>query len=554
MFNFSFTKSKRFTGVQLLFHEVKAFHWQGKETYRRRFDIAVQGELVVDHFGTIGDELWSESKGVVYSGQFSPDQEGKINILLGRQPFPGDANNTEFIRSWPPDSNPILQAVIIHELSPEEQNNDDNDVSIEDRGDYFQVFTQSDAVRDEVTGEIKNGVEFNIHSGTGELRILSRGGVRVEQIGASTLGRIDAGQQFDFQITDDGENLSFLVFEKGSPERRAYVKAKVLGDSINKNRILFKNRNANDGVATIDDIKIDDFKDSDGDGLADWWESKYGLNAEVDDSTRDEDNDGLTNIDEFTYFSDPFNSDTDGDLLSDGYERGYGRYVVIPGRFSWEEAALEASTMGGVLATFETMGHWRIALDSLGERGLDDYVGVWIGAQKIENSEEWAWYNGNKFSFSEWAPNQPLSVGGSGKAAISGGFGSAPYLWEEVPTRGVRDGYLMFIGNMTDPSISDTDGDGWNDGTEIEFGSVAVDANSEPSNRSQGELIYDESLRPESFEFRFSAAYGFRYSVKGSKDLKNWDTLEQGIIGEGGTVTRVYPVEDKIKFFKVSRE
>lgn len=112
----------------------------------------------------------------------------------------------------------------------------------------------------------------------------------------------------------------------------------------------------------------------------------------------------------------------------------------------------------------------------------------------------------------------------------------------------------MFIGNMTDPSISDTDGDGWNDGTEIEFGSVAVDANSEPSNRSQGELIYDESLWPESFEFRFSAAYGFRYSVKGSKDLKNWDTLEQGIIGEGGTVTRVYPVEDKIKFFKVSRE
>ena len=69
-----------------------------------------------------------------------------------------------------------------------------------------------------------------------------------------------------------------------------------------------------------------------------------------------------------------------------------------------------------------------------------------------------------------------------------------------------------------------------------------------------GNEQFEKSGRPESFEFRFSAAYGFRYSVKGSKDLKNWDTLEQGIIGEGGTVTRVYRVEDKIKFFKVSRE
>ena len=45
--------------------------------------------------------------------------------------------------------------------------------------------------------------------------------------------------------------------------------------------------------------------------------------------------------------------------------------------------------------------------------------------------------------------------------------------------------------------------------------------NSEPANRSQGELIYDESLQPESYEFRFSAAYGFRYSVKASKDRRS---------------------------------
>ena len=112
----------------------------------------------------------------------------------------------------------------------------------------------------------------------------------------------------------------------------------------------------------------------------------------------------------------------------------------------------------------------------------------------------------------------------------------------------------MFIGDLTDPSISDTDGDGWNDGTEIEFGSIPINIQSKPINKSRGELIYDESLQPKSYEFRFSAAYGFRYSVKLSKDLLEWTTVEQGIIGEGGTVSRNYSFDEKTKFFKAVRE
>ena len=141
--------------------------------------------------------------------------------------------------------------------------------------------------------------------------------------------------------------------------------------------------------------------------------------------------------------------DTDGDLLSDGYERGYGRYFLVKGRFDSEEAIANASKMGGRLATFDTESHWRMALSSLGERGLDDYIGVWIGAQKNEVSSEWEWFNGRKFNFDQWGPGQPLSIGGSGNAAVSGGLGSSPYLWEEVPPRGLRDGYLMLIGYLT---------------------------------------------------------------------------------------------------------
>ena len=98
--------------------------------------------------------------------------------------------------------------------------------------------------------------------------------------------------------------------------------------------------------------------------------------------------------------------------------------------------------------------------------------------------------------------------------------------------------------------MSDTDGDGWNDGTEIEFGSVPIDVKSKPINKSLGKLIYNENLNPESYEFRFSASYGFRYSVQTSKDLLEWSTVERGIIGEGATVSRIFPINDKALFYR----
>ncbi|NDB97174.1 MAG: hypothetical protein EBZ78_13630, partial [Verrucomicrobia bacterium] len=43
--------------------------------------------------------------------------------------------------------------------------------------------------------------------------------------------------------------------------------------------------------------------------------------------------------------------DTDGDGLTDAWERGYGRYQVIPGNFTWEQAKADAEARGGHLAT-----------------------------------------------------------------------------------------------------------------------------------------------------------------------------------------------------------
>ena len=59
-------------------------------------------------------------------------------------------------------------------------------------------------------------------------------------------------------------------------------------------------------------------KDTDGDGMPDEWEIKYGLNPkDSSDANQDLDGDGLTNLEEFKLGTDPTNKDTDGDGVND---------------------------------------------------------------------------------------------------------------------------------------------------------------------------------------------------------------------------------------------
>lgn len=68
-------------------------------------------------------------------------------------------------------------------------------------------------------------------------------------------------------------------------------------------------------------VAVDPYADSDGDGMIDSWEQSNGLNAnDPSDAALDNEPDGLTNLQEYQYRSNPNSDDSDGDGLLDGVE------------------------------------------------------------------------------------------------------------------------------------------------------------------------------------------------------------------------------------------
>ncbi|MBB5353896.1 hypothetical protein HNR46_004161 [Haloferula luteola] len=65
--------------------------------------------------------------------------------------------------------------------------------------------------------------------------------------------------------------------------------------------------------------------DSDGDGIPNVWEWRYGLNfSDGEDAGGDADGDGISNFDEYLHRTNPTQGDTDGDRLPDGLEVSIG--------------------------------------------------------------------------------------------------------------------------------------------------------------------------------------------------------------------------------------
>ena len=57
-------------------------------------------------------------------------------------------------------------------------------------------------------------------------------------------------------------------------------------------------------------------KDTDKDGIPDWWETEFGLKLDADDSTADTDEDGLTNLEEYNSGTNPTVNDWEGPVTA----------------------------------------------------------------------------------------------------------------------------------------------------------------------------------------------------------------------------------------------
>ena len=290
----------------------------------------------------------------------------------------------------------------------------------------------------------------------------------------------------------------------------------------------------------------------------------------------DGDSDGLTAFEELVvYATNPALTDSDSDGLSDGFELGLGRFSIVTGSFTWQEARNDAKSKGGELASFPTEDRWNRALQQLGLNPFEDFTGLWIGASDSLVDGSWIWVNGETFSFAPWGTGRPSSTTDNTLdfAEISGGGGAEIGKWYDRSSATIRDGYLLEMGYATNPLVADadvdglndgqelaagtnplnadTDGDGWNDGAEEYFGGDPRSADISP--------IFQCDLNRDSIGnqwiLSFPSAISQTYTIEESVNLSSWYIIESNIMGDGNVVSRSYPhTQTQAKrFFRVKR-
>jgi uncharacterized repeat protein (TIGR02543 family) len=337
--------------------------------------------------------------------------------------------------------------------------------------------------------------------------------------------------------------------------------------------------------------------------------SNKTIGANFSPDLSDTDTDGLSAYDEqVTYGTDPFKADTDDDGLSDSEELNHpGRcFTLIEGSFTHAQASADAATRRGRLASFPDANDF-IRVAAKARKTTQSYL--WLGLSDTATEGTWLWTDGSVTAYTRWLNGQPdggtaenyalLMENSNQWADAAAGFVASGYLFERVgldPLATDTDGDGLSDGveintHQTNPLLDDTDGDGLADGAEInthgsnpkladtdsdglsDFVEVDTHGTNPTAKDTDGDGFDDlfeintgfnpklESSTPDALssirtavEFRFNAADGVSYRIEASTDLRTWETVETGIIGTGGVVTRFYSTENQPKrFFRVKR-
>ncbi|NDB97000.1 MAG: hypothetical protein EBZ78_12730, partial [Verrucomicrobia bacterium] len=150
--------------------------------------------------------------------------------------------------------------------------------------------------------------------------------------------------------------------------------------------------------------------------------------------------------------------DTDGDGLTDAYEQGYGRYQMVIGSFTWDQAKADAEAKGGHLATITSQKEKDFS-DAFLPPGSGDPV-IWLGATDRETEGTWKWVTGETWNgFTAWSSSNPNNDGNQDYLRID--YFNRAY-WDDYfgTERNVTGNYFLEFGYPTDPLKADTDGDG----------------------------------------------------------------------------------------------
>jgi hypothetical protein len=218
----------------------------------------------------------------------------------------------------------------------------------------------------------------------------------------------------------------------------------------------------NDGLTNLEEYTLGtgfQNSDSDEDGLPDAWEVHNRLNPLADDSSIDADNDGLTNLEECAAGTDPQNRDTDDDGLPDGWEISNGSDPLV------NDASADSDSDG-------LTNLWEYRRGSDPQNPDTDGDGLMDGAEH-DNGTDPVNSDSDGDGLMDDIDPEPWGLDSDGDGM--------PYEWEvahglnfktpdadaDADSDGLTNGEEYQA--QSDPQAADTDGDGLDDGFELQI-------------------------------------------------------------------------------------
>ncbi|MFC1677795.1 right-handed parallel beta-helix repeat-containing protein [Planctomycetota bacterium] len=177
-----------------------------------------------------------------------------------------------------------------------------------------------------------------------------------EDIGTDGSGNIDSDPCFADSSDPDGSDNIFMTHDDGlrittdgSCIDAADGDNALSADILDRSYVDINDVN-NTGTGEPNYVDMGAYEygcDTDGDGMDDDWEVLYGLDpTDASDAGDDDDSDGLTNLAEYGYKTNPIDSDTDDDGMPDGWEVQYG---LDPTNNSDADSDLDSDTYSNVV-------------------------------------------------------------------------------------------------------------------------------------------------------------------------------------------------------------